>query len=182
MVRIGVIGCGKIAQTRHLPEYAGNKDCKIIGVYDLNFERASEIASQYDATAYSSVEELLADQQIDAVSICVANNAHAEISIQALNCGKHVLCEKPMATTLEDCEKMVKAASENGKFLMIGQNQRLAKAHVKAKQLIADGAIGTVRTFKTTFGHCGPETWSIDPGKSSWFFDKKELQWEQWLI
>lgn len=59
---------------------------------------------------------------------------------------------------------MVKAASENGKFLMIGQNQRLAKAHVKAKQLIADGAIGTVRTFKTTFGHCGPETWSIDPG------------------
>ena len=74
---------------------------------------------------------------------------------------------------LEDCEKMVKAASENGKFLMIGQNQRLAKAHVKAKQLIADGAIGTVRTFKTTFGHCGPETWSIDPGKSSWFFDKK---------
>ena len=70
MVRIGVIGCGKIAQTRHLPEYAGNKDCKIIGVYDLNFERASEIASQYDATAYSSVEELLADQQIDAVSIC----------------------------------------------------------------------------------------------------------------
>ena len=64
MVRIGVIGCGKIAQTRHLPEYAGNKDCKIIGVYDLNFERASEIASQYDATAYSSVEELLADQQM----------------------------------------------------------------------------------------------------------------------
>ena len=59
MVRIGVIGCGKIAQTRHLPEYAGNKDCKIIGVYDLNFERASEIASQYDATAYSSVEELM---------------------------------------------------------------------------------------------------------------------------
>ena len=56
MVRIGVIGCGKIAQTRHLPEYAGNKDCKIIGVYDLNFERASEIASQYDATAYSSVD------------------------------------------------------------------------------------------------------------------------------
>lgn len=173
MVRIGVIGCGKIAQIRHLPEYAGNKDCKIVGVYDLNFERAAEIASQYDATAYSSVEELLADQQIDAVSICVANNAHAEISVQALNSGKHVLCEKPMATTLEDCEKMVEAASENGKFLMIGQNQRLAKAHVKAKQLIADGAIGTVRTFKTTFGHCGPETWSIDPGKSSWFFDKK---------
>ena len=108
MVRIGVIGCGKIAQTRHLPEYAGNKDCKIIGVYDLNFERASEIASQYDATAYSSVEELLADQQIDAVSICVANNAHAEISIQALNCGKQVLCEKQMATTLQDCEKKVK--------------------------------------------------------------------------
>ena len=102
----------------------------------------------------------------------MANNAHAEISIQALNCGKHVLCEKPMATTLEDCEKMVKAASEMEVSYDWSESET-CKAHVKAKQLIADGAIGTVRTFKTTFGHCGPETWSIDPGKSSWFFDKK---------
>jgi predicted dehydrogenase len=117
---------------------------------------------------------LLADPTIDAVSVCTANTSHAEISIAALKAGKHVLCEKPMATTLEDCEAMVKTARETGKFLMVGQNQRLARAHVKAKELIQEGLIGEIVSFRTTFGHGGPETWSIDPGKNVWFFDKNK--------
>lgn len=173
IINIGVIGCGKIAQIRHLPEYAENTDCKIRALFDTNFERASNIAKQYDAIAYNTVDELLQDQMIDAVSVCAANNAHAEISIKALKAGKHVLCEKPMATTIEDCEEMVRVAKERGKYLMIGQNQRLTKAHEKAKELIKSGMIGKVLTFRTVFGHCGPETWSIDPGITSWFFDKK---------
>ena len=173
MVRVGVIGCGKIAQVRHIPEYIGNAEAELAGYYDFNYERASELAEQYGGKAYESVEALLADDSIDAVSVCVANNAHAEITVKALQAGKHVLCEKPMATTIEDCETMVKTAEDCGKYLMIGQNQRMAKAHVKAKELIAKGEIGKVLTFRTTFGHGGPETWSIDPGKASWFFDKK---------
>ena len=117
---------------------------------------------------------LLADPGIDAVSICAANYAHAELSMQALNAGKHVLCEKPMATTLADCEAMVECAKKNGKFLMIGHNQRLAKAHMEAKRLIDEGLIGDIITFRTSFGHGGPETWSISPGKNVWFFDKKK--------
>jgi predicted dehydrogenase len=78
-----------------------------------------------------------------------------------------------MATKLEDCEAMAKAAKDNNKHLMIGMNQRLAKAHVEAKKLIENGEIGRVISFKTTFGHGGPETWSVDPGVNSWFFDKK---------
>lgn len=74
---------------------------------------------------------MLADDDIDAVSVCAANSVHAEITIAALNAGKHVLCEKPMATTLEDCEAMVEASKRNGKILMIDQNQRLAKAHIE---------------------------------------------------
>ena len=119
MFRIGIIGCGKIAQVRHIPEYA-------------------------------------------------------PITIAALKAGKHVLCEKPMATTLEECEEMVKTAHEAGKFLMIGHNQRLAKAHAVAKELIDQGMIGRIITFRTTFGHGGPETWSVDPGKNTWFFDKNK--------
>ena len=69
-------------------------------------------------------------------------------------------------------EKGTIAADENGKYLMIGQNQRFAKAHVKAKELISEGVIGDVITFKTTFGHGGPETWGIDGAKNTWFFDK----------
>lgn len=174
MIRVGIIGCGRIAQERHLPEYEENRDAQIAGVYDLNKDRAREIAEKYGAKAYASYEELLDDAQIDAVSVCSSNNTHAEISIAALNAGKHVLCEKPMAITYEECEAMVEAAKVNGKYLMIGQNQRLTKAHIKAKQMIEEGVIGRVITFRTTFGHGGPETWSIDPGKATWFFDRKK--------
>ena len=172
MFGIGIIGCGKIAQVRHIPEYAEHKDAKLLGFYDINQARAAALAEQYGGTAYATVEELLANPDIHAVSVCAANFAHAELTIAALNAGKHVLCEKPMAITLAECEAMVAAAEEAGKYLMIGQNQRLAKAHSKAKELIEQGAIGKVLTFRTIFGHGGPETWSIDPGSNVWFFDK----------
>ena len=171
-IKVGIIGCGKIAQVRHIPEYTANPYTEVYGFYDLNLARAEELAKKYGGKAYASYEELLADPEIEAVSVCVANHAHAEISIAALKAGKHVLCEKPMAITLEECEAMVAAAKESGKYLMIGQNQRLAKAHMKARELIRQGAIGKVLTFRTIFGHGGPETWSVDPGKNTWFFDK----------
>ena len=173
-IKIGIIGCGKIAQVRHLPEYAEHPEAQIAGLFDINLARAQELAEQYGAKAYDSYEALLADPEIQAVSVCAANFAHAEITIAALNAGKHVLCEKPMAVTLAECEAMVEAAKRNGKFLMIGHNQRLAKAHSTAKQLIDEGLIGRIVTFRTTFGHGGPETWSVDPGKNVWFFDKSK--------
>lgn len=173
MIRIGIIGCGKIAQVRHIPEYLENAQVCLKGFFDVNQERSAELAQKYRAASYTSYQELLDDPEIDAVSVCVANHAHAEITIAALKAGKHVLCEKPMATSLEDCEAMVAAAKENGKYLMIDQNQRLAKAHIAAKKMLEENVIGKVVTFRTTFGHGGPETWSIDPGKNTWFFDRK---------
>ena len=172
MIRVGIAGCGKIAQVRHIPEYEANAASKICGVFDLNPERAKEVAKRVGAKAFSSYEEMLSDAEIDAISICAANTAHAEMAVQALEAGKHVLCEKPMATTPEDCERMVKAARASGRTLMIGQNQRLAAAHRKAKELLAGGAIGRLITFETAFRHGGPETWSVDPGAGTWFFDK----------
>jgi len=174
MIGIGIIGCGKISQIRHIPEYLQNPDAKIIGFFDNNQERTRELAARYGVKAYSSVDELLADGSIDAVSVCVANVAHCEVTVKALKAGKHVLCEKPMAITIEECELMVRTAKECGKRLMIGQNQRLAKAHAKAKVLIDNGEIGKVLSFRTSFGHSGPENWSIDPGRNTWFFDKKQ--------
>lgn len=174
MFKIGIIGCGKIAQVRHIPEYADNPNAKLIAYYDINNARAREIAQKYGGKAYDSYVSLLSDADIDAVSVCTANSSHAEITIAALKAGKHVLCEKPMATTLKDCEDMVKTAKDTGRFLMMGHNQRLAKAHVKAKELIDEGLIGDIVSFRTTFGHGGPETWSVDPGKDVWFFDRNK--------
>ena len=174
MIKIGILGCGKIAQVRHIPEYAANPDCQLVGFYNPTKSRAEDMAAKYGGLAYDTAEELLANPEIDAVSVCAANYAHAALSIQALKAGKHVLCEKPMATTLADCEAMVECAKKNGKFLMIGHNQRLAKAHMEAKRLIDAGLIGDIITFRTSFGHGGPETWAIKPGKDTWFFDKSK--------
>ncbi|HSU80640.1 MAG TPA: Gfo/Idh/MocA family oxidoreductase, partial [Candidatus Angelobacter sp.] len=86
--------------------------------------------------------------------------------------GKHVLCEKPMATSYEEAESMIKAAKDNGKLLMIGHNQRFVGSHQRAKQLLDSGELGKVYSFRSTFGHGGPEGWSVD-GRDSWFFDKE---------
>lgn len=173
MIGIGIIGCGKISQIRHIPEYLDNPEARIVACCDNNQERAAEIAARLGAKAYSSVDELLSDPEVSAVSVCVANNAHCEVTVKALKAGKDVLCEKPMATTIEDCELMVRTARECGRKLMIGQNQRLAEAHAKARELIESGTIGKVLSFRTSFGHSGPESWSVDPGRNTWFFDRK---------
>ena len=172
MIKIGILGCGKIAQVRHIPEYNDNPNCELYGFFNPTKSRAEDMAKKYGGKVYDTAEELLADPEIDAVSVCAANNAHADLTIKALKAGKHVLCEKPMAISIEECEEMVKVAKEQGKLLMIGQNQRLTKAHQMVKKMIADGEIGRVISFRTTFGHGGPETWSIKPGKDTWFFDK----------
>ncbi len=172
MIHVAVAGCGKIAQVRHLPEYAARKDVKIRGLYDINKDRALSLAKQYGAEAFERYEDMLACPEIDAVSICSANTAHAGMAVAALRAGKHVLCEKPMAVTIEECERMAAAARESGRILMIDQNQRLAAAHVKARELILSGAVGRILSFTTAFRHGGPETWSVDPGAGTWFFDK----------
>ena len=173
MIKAGIIGCGSIARHRHVPEYAANPNTEIAGYCDWDRNRAQELAAKYGGRVYESVDELLADPSIDVVSVCVANTQHAEVTIKALNAGKHVLCEKPMAVSVEECEAMVKAADENHRTLMIGQNQRLTHGHQKARQLIREGAIGRVLTFRTTFGHEGPENWSIMKN-NTWFFDRKQ--------
>ncbi len=179
MVRVGIIGCGKISERRHAPEYASNKDSVIVGYYDARRERAEALSKQFGGKVYDSMEELIADPEIDAVSVCTANNAHADVTVKVLEAGKHVLCEKPMAMTVEDCYRMLDAAKKAGKFLMIGQNQRYNIGHARAKELIEQGIIGKPLTFRTNFAHGGPERWAADPNateeekRNIWFFDKK---------
>ncbi|MEH7379078.1 Gfo/Idh/MocA family oxidoreductase [Bacillus sp. JJ1533] len=172
-VKIAVIGCGSIAQHRHLPEYAMNKHVEIVAVCDIVEDRVHQVASQYGVMAYTNYEELLADPEVEAVSVCTPNYLHAPISIAALEAGKHVLCEKPMATSKEEAMNMIEAAQKSNKKLMIGHNQRFVASHQKARQLIEDGVLGKIYSFRTAFGHGGPEGWSVD-GKESWFFKKNE--------
>jgi len=173
-IKVGIIGCGKIAQVRHIPEYMAHPCAHLIGFYDANHRRSQELAAQFGGRAYASAEEMLADQEIAAVSICLPNFLHADFSVAALRAGKHVLCEKPMAVSIEEGEKMVREAERAQRWLMIGQNQRVTPTHAKAKALLKEGVIGQVLTFKTCFGHGGPEAWSVDAGTNNWFFNKQK--------
>jgi UDP-N-acetylglucosamine 3-dehydrogenase len=172
-LRVGVIGCGSIAQHRHLPEYQSNKNVEIVAVCDINEERAQAVAEKYGVKAYTNYEELLESGSVDAVSVCTPNYLHAPISIAALNAGLHVLCEKPMATSRQEALEMIAAANESGKKLMIGHNQRFVPSHQKARKLIESGEIGKIYSFRTAFGHGGPEGWSVE-GKEGWFFKKEK--------
>ncbi|MED2038552.1 Gfo/Idh/MocA family oxidoreductase [Bacillus wiedmannii] len=173
ILKVGIIGCGSIAQHRHLPEYEANPYVQIVAVCDSNKKRAKEIANNYGVNMYTDYNELINCEELDAVSVCTPNHLHASISITALQAGIHVLCEKPMATSKADAEMMIGAAEKSGKKLMIGHNQRFVASHQKAKQLIKSGAIGKIYSFRTAFGHSGPENWSVD-GKESWFLKKEE--------
>lgn len=172
-IKVAVFGCGAIAQRRHIPEYAENQHVELVAFADPNLERAQEMVDLYGGKAYASYEEILANEDIDAVSVCTPNYLHAPMTIAAANAGKHVLVEKPMACSIEEAEQMIEAARKNNVYLMVGHNQRLMPPHVKAKEILDSGKLGKVLTFRTSFGHPGPEGWSVD-GADSWFFRKEE--------
>lgn len=170
MLKIGIIGCGTIARVRHVPEYMANPHCEVKALFDTEESRAGVLAAQCGGKIYTDLEQFLACG-LDAVSVCVANAFHAEMTVKALEAGIHVLCEKPMAASLEECKAMVAASEKSGKKLMIGHNQRFAEAHKEARRMIQAGEIGKILSFETKFEHSGPEAWSgqVNP----WFFDKQ---------
>lgn len=172
-LRVAVIGCGAISKHRHIPEYAANPHVELVAFCDPVKERAEQYAGQYGAKAYTDYETLLREIKPDAVSVCTPNALHAQVSIAAAKAGAHVLVEKPMAATEEEALAMIEAAKKNGVYLMVGHNQRLMPHHMKAKQILNTGVLGKVLTFRTSFGHPGPESWSVD-GRDSWFFRKDE--------
>jgi UDP-N-acetylglucosamine 3-dehydrogenase len=170
-VRYGIIGCGAISQRRHIPECIANPESKLVALCDPVQERVEALSKQFGAKPYTDFAAMLKAKDIDAIVVAGPNSLHAQHSIAALDAGKHVLCEKPMATTRADAKAMLAAAKKSKKYLMIGLNQRLMPAHVRAKEILAGGKLGKVLSFRTAFKHPGPEGWAIDGGKS-WFFNK----------
>jgi len=172
-VRVAIIGSGSIAIHRHAPEHAANPNVEIVAFVDPVAERAQNLADKYGGKVYTDHLAMLAAEKPDAVSVCTPNALHAPISIDAMNAGAHVLCEKPMAISAEEAQRMIEAAKKNNVSLMIGHNQRFMPPHVKAKEILRTGKLGKVLTFRTSFGHPGPERWSIE-GKEGWFFQKSK--------
>ena len=171
-IKVGIIGCGSIAKFRHAPEYKANPHVDEIVFYDRNGERAKELAMEFNGRVVKTVEELFNDSTITAISDCSSNEVHHIHTSNALLSGKHVLCEKPLAINVRFAEEILEAERKSGKKLMIDHNQRFTKAHQKAKEILDKKELGEVLTFKTSFGHQGPESWGVVKSNATWFFKK----------
>jgi len=172
-ISVGIIGCGSITRFRHAPEYKANPYVDEIVFYDKNKERAKVLAEEFGGRVAETLEDLYKDPEIAAISDCSSNETHHINSTNALLHGKHVLCEKPMAISVAHAEEIVAAQKKSGKKLMVDHNQRLTKAHQKAREIIQNKELGEVLTFKTNFGHQGPESWGVDQSNATWFFKKE---------
>lgn len=171
-LRVGIIGAGKISEVLHIPNTYSSEYAKLVAISDRNIERLEFFKKKLDdknVHFYEEYSQMLEKEDIDAVVVALPNFLHAEVSLHALNMGKHVLVEKPMATSFKKAFEMVKTAREKGKVLMTDHSQRFFPHHQKAKEIIDSGLIGEIRLVKTMFGHSGPENWSSNV---SWFFRK----------
>ena len=112
-VRIGLVGAGKIARDAHLPQYAKMEDVKVVAVCDIDEERAKSVATDFEIEKYyTSVDAMLADAEIDAVDVCTWNAAHVPVCLAAAKAGKHVMCEKPAAVSVEEMQELKKVLDE----------------------------------------------------------------------
>lgn len=151
-VKVAVIGCGTIANNAHIPSYLGCPDAEIKYFCDIIPERAEEAVKKYGCgKAVVDYKEVLADPEIDAVSVCTPNKMHSIITCDALRAGKHVLCEKPAARTLPEVIKMQEAQHEYGKTLNIGVVNRFNDGVNHIKKIIDSGELGEIYSVYVSF-------------------------------
>lgn len=142
-LKVGIVGCGGIAQVEHIPGFLRLKNVVLQAVCDKNEKLAQQIASEYHNTkAYFNISDMLSAEELDIVDICTPPQIHAPIAIEALQNGCNVLIEKPMALKTSDCDKMINAAKKHGGKLCIIHNRLFEHTFLKAKELVNNGSIG----------------------------------------
>lgn len=144
-MKVAVIGCGAIANTAHIPAYIKNPEAEIAYFCDIIPERAEKAVETYGCgKAVTDYHEVIADPEVEAVSVCTPNNVHAPIAIDCLRAGKNVLCEKPAARTYAEALEMQKVQHETGKVLNIGVVNRFNDSVNRIKEYIDSGKLGDV--------------------------------------
>lgn len=166
-IKVGIVGTGGISNL-HMVGYRNLDNVEVYAVCDINKERAEAFAQKYAIPhVFSDYNEMLKLKELDAISVCTWNNGHAPVSIAALNAGKHVLCEKPLAMNTKEALEIQRAARESGKILMVGFVRRFGQNTAILKEFIDKGYLGDIYYAKTgCIRRCG------NPG--GWFSDKKK--------
>ncbi len=155
--RWGIVGLGRISMGHFMPAVELSKTGKITALVSGHREKAEKQAAQYNVPSpsiydYENYDEIAQNKEIDAVYIALPNSMHAEYTIRAAKAGKHVLCEKPMATSVADCKAMIEACKKHNVKLMIAYRCQYNPLHLKAIDLIRSGQIGQVQAIESAFG------------------------------
>lgn len=170
-LRVAVIGCGMIARARHIPEMMENPEVAEIILADVNERAVHELAKQYEikrcVVGEDAWKRVFQMRDVDAVIICTPNSTHGPISVAALNAGKHVLVEKPMAVSREEAMQMQEAAYANEKLLLVAHHRRHQNCYVMGKTILASGLLGSIISITAEHKQPGPIEWAPD---SNWFF------------
>jgi predicted dehydrogenase len=166
-VRIGIIGCG--AGRLHAAEYVSLPDVELVALAGLEQDRCQTVAARYDIPRiYGDYTELLAQPDIDGVSICTPNHLHARMTVDALEAGKHVLVEKPLAISVAEGEAMAEAAARTGRVLMTVFNRRFRNDSRILKRHVEAGNLGEIYFVRTGW----LRDQGIPAGAGGWFTDK----------
>lgn len=168
-IRIGFIGAGNICQNAHIPAYLEQDDVELVAVCDLKQERADEVKQRYGMKyATASMDELVSIDEIDAISVCTWNNAHAEAVIKAAGAGKHILCEKPMCMNPAEALEMKKAVDAAGVTFMMGFVNRFRGESRVIKEAVDNGLLGGIYYAKSSLlrRRGTPLGWFTDLSKS----------------
>ncbi|MDX2969612.1 Gfo/Idh/MocA family protein [Kribbella solani] len=164
MLKVGLIGAGGIASA-HIKGYRAHADrIGVTAVADAVPETAKRRAEELGATAHTDYRDLLANEDLDAVDICLPHHLHRDAIVAAAEAGKHVLCEKPLCLSAAEAADVRKAVTENGVTLMCAHNQLFMPAVAKAKELLEAGTIGTVYEVRTTDSFYN----DFDPSSMGW--------------
>lgn len=167
-IKVGIIGVGCISN-EHIKAYLANENVELYAFCDINEKQLKLMSEKYKITrTFTDINEMLKLKEIDAVSVCTWNSAHAPCTIAALNAGKHVLCEKPMATTAKEAIAMKEAAEKNSKLLMIGFVRRFGNDCSILKDFISADYMGEIYYSKATYlrRNGNPGGWFGDKSRS----------------
>ena len=170
-LKIGIIGCGGIANNKHMPALTKLSDkCEMIAFCDENVERAEKAAAQFGAPGakvYADYHELLANPEVEVVHVLTPNVAHAPITVAAFEAGKHVMCEKPMAHTSADAQKMLDAWKKSGKKFTIGYQNRFRPEIQMLHKSCEQGELGDIYFAKAhAIRRRAVPTWGVFPNKA----------------
>ena len=153
VIKVGIIGCGGIANSKHMPSLKKVADCEMVAFCDIIPERAEKAAKTFgtpDAKWFTDYKELIKNSDIDVVHVCTPNRSHSFITVDCLEAGLNVMCEKPMAINSAEAKKMLDAAKKTGKKLTIGYQSRFRSDSQFMKTEADDGTFGDIYYAKAT--------------------------------